>query len=185
MIRNVLFITGNEEKIRQAEMAFRDSEVHLETRDLKIPEIQSFEAETVGHFKADYAGRTLLQPVFTLDRSFHIEELKGFPGPFAVYVNQWLSAEQILAMIPADAVRTAYWTSVLSCYLPGGDTHSFISHSKGKIATHATAGGKYPLDNIFTPDGYAMTLAEMSDVEKDKFWLTPNWKELVKFLETN
>lgn len=183
MVNDILFITGNEAKIRQAEVAFRDSEVHLETRDLKVPEIQSFEAETVGHFKADYAGRTLVRSVFTLDRSFHIEALKGFPGPFAVYVNQWLMAEQILAMIKPEADRSAYWTSVLACYLVNGDSKTFVSHSKGKIVANPSSGGKYILDQIFLPDGYTKTLAEMTEEEKDKFWLTPNWKELVEFLE--
>lgn len=185
MIQKVLFVTGNESKYRQAEVAFAGSGIQLEMRDLKLPEIQAFEAETVGHFKADFAGKELDRALFTLDRSFHIEALKGFPGPYPIYINHWLTAEQILAMIPAGASRNAYWTNVLSCYLPGSDTKTFMSHAKGIIADQSSGDGVYPLNRIFIPEGFHRTLAEISEVEQTNFWITENWKQLLEYFKSN
>lgn len=185
MIQKVLFVTGNESKFRQAETAFAGSGVELEMRDLKLPEIQAFEAETVGHFKADFAGRELNRALFTLDRSLHVEILKGFPGPFSVYINHWLTAEQILLMIPAETDRSAYWTNVLSCYLPGSDTKTFIAHARGTITDKPRGDGVYPLNQIFIPEGFHRTLAEISEAEQTNFWITENWKQLVEYFKSN
>ena len=43
MIQKVLFVTGNEAKYRQAEVAFAGSGIQLEMRDLKLPEMDGIE----------------------------------------------------------------------------------------------------------------------------------------------
>lgn len=95
----MLYVTGNTHKFADAVKLLGEYGIELEQKVLKLQEIQSDSIEEVALDKAKQAYEELKQPLFVNDAGWYFTKLKGFPGPFMAYVNNWLSAEDFLRLL--------------------------------------------------------------------------------------
>ena len=95
----ILFITGNKEKIAIATSILNKENIVVKTMKIACPEIQSDDNEIIAIESARYASNFLKANVIKVDTGFYIEALNGFPGPYSEYVERKLDALDILKMM--------------------------------------------------------------------------------------
>ena len=133
-MKTIYLITTNKDKFAIAKEKATPYLVSVKQKKMETPEIQSREVKEVAEFSAEYAANLLQMPVIVTDAGLSIKALKGFPGPFVKYTNQWFSASDYLQLMKGKKNRRVEWVEVISFCEPGKKPKSFASTSKGKLA---------------------------------------------------
>ncbi|HSX43548.1 MAG TPA: non-canonical purine NTP pyrophosphatase [Candidatus Saccharimonadales bacterium] len=92
-MKELIYITANEMKFRQAARTCEQFGVALQQGTLDIPEIQAETGEPVARDKAAKAFAQLQHPLLVSDDSWMIPGLGGFPGPYMKDVNHWFRVD--------------------------------------------------------------------------------------------
>lgn len=187
MPKTLYFITGNDYKLSIAQKAIAATPaIILERRKIECPEIQSHSNDDVAIFSARYAADFLQLPVVVSDAGFTIDALNGFPGPFIKYINDWLTPEDILAMMKDKTNRRATFIDVLAYAEPGQEPVLFREEASGTLTYVAknisTAKNIGMINSIWIPDGFTKTTAEMSDEELLSLWSDKKWTDLAAYV---
>ncbi|BBL79681.1 non-canonical purine NTP pyrophosphatase [Rubrobacter xylanophilus] len=158
-----IFVTGNENKLREAE---RILGVSLERADPGVPEIQSPDLGEVARAKA-LAAREALgrppRPVVVEDSGLVIEAWGGLPGAFTRWFLAGVGNEGILRMLSAFEGRSARAICVVAIADASGEVRTFRSEVSGSIAPEPRGSGGFGWDPIFVPEGSRLTYAEMGE----------------------
>jgi XTP/dITP diphosphohydrolase len=108
------------------------------------------------------------------DAGLFVDELKGFPGPYAAYVYKTVKNAGLLKLMEKVTNRKATFKSVI-VYCDGpdlGKSVCFEGEIQGEITQHEkvrTDQSAFGFDPIFKPRGSAKTFAEMTIEEKNGF----------------
>lgn len=178
----VTFVTGNCKKVQSAQAALSNFGVKVLQEKFDTPEIQDKDIQKVAEYSAKFAAYKLGKPVIKVDVGFEIEALNGFPGPFSKFINEWLPPEKILKLLSGEASRKARFIDVVAYCEPGKEATSFTTETKGIIADKPSGENGWGIDKIFIPQGYAVTIANLSDEERVKVWSTTHWEKLARHL---
>ena len=157
----ILFITGNKEKIALANAILNPKNIKVKALKIDCPEIQEDDNEKIAISSAKYASEFMKSNVVKVDTGFYIEALDGFPGPYAEYVERKLDAEDILKMLADKTNRTAYYKEVLAYCEYGKEPITFTTYTYGKINTELSGTEGYNYDRIFICDGDDKTMAKI------------------------
>jgi len=160
-MKELLFITGNAHKFESAKRSIGSSELTLLQKKLDLPEIQSKEVEEVASFSAKLAVQELGVPLIVGDVGYYIEALGGFPGPFVKYINDWLTAEDILQLMIGKENRKVVIKEALAFCAPGIEPVVFVNE---RICTLANKAGKTdwaPINEILIPEGFDRVESEI------------------------
>lgn len=177
----VYFITENKKKIDRANKICEGRGVEIEQVAMDTPEIQGVNSGEIAEFSAKFAGEKLGKPVIKLDVSFHINALKGFPGPFVKYINEWLDPKDVLKMLEGVTDRSCYWMDSLAFYNNGG-VKVFSANEKGTIANEVRGENGWGMDKIFIPEGQTHTKAELSNDERINICNKGHWEQFIEFV---
>ncbi len=128
------------------------------------------------------AARSFTKPVVKVDVGFEIEALKGFPGPFSKFVNEWLAPTKILRLLTDETNRKAKFIDVVAYCEPGRDPVSFEVETVGEIALTVEGNNGWGIDQIFVPHGYKSSLASLNDDERVKVWKKGHWINFARFV---
>ena len=79
--KQIVFITGNEFKVKVANVSLEGTGVEVISRKMSCPEIQDENVRKIAEYSAKYAAEKLQIPVLKNDCGFYIDALNGFPGP--------------------------------------------------------------------------------------------------------
>lgn len=178
----LVFITGNPEKLKQAQLELKGFPIKLLPMKIDAPEIQDTRLEIVAGYSARCAADKLGKPVVKTDAGYYIEALNGFPGPFIKFVNQWLTPQDILKMMENKKNRKVRAPICLAYCEPDKEPKIFISENFGTIAYKAEGKNGSTIDQIYIPVGYAHPLATLPPGERLKVWNANCWHQLAKFL---
>ena len=169
------FVTGNPGKVKTMQDHIRKFGFDVVQTKLSLVEPQANNAEAVALSKAMQAFKTLKQPVVVEDSSFHIDELKGFPGPYIKYILQTLGVEGILCLTKGLKKRTCRFVSALAYIDFNGVPRTFVQ--KGDVGTLDTKADKTPsteawsdLWRIFIPSRHKKPLTGLNQKERDSLW---------------
>ena len=179
----ILFITGNKEKIAIANAVLEPQKIKVTPLKMDCPEIQADNNEQIAIASAKYASDFTKSDVVKVDSGFYIEALNGFPGPYAEYVERKLDAQYILKLLADEANRTAYYKEVLAYCEYGKEPIVFTTHTYGKIDTELSGTDGYNFDRIFICDGDDKTMAHFSQRQRAKKYSHQNWENLVAYLK--
>lgn len=183
MTAQVIFATGNDLKFSYARSRLTRYGLRLEQAHLEIPELQSTDVCAVAEYSARHAGQMLNTALIKTDVSFEINALKGFPGPFIRYINEWLKPEQILRMLEGMTDRRARFSDAVALYEPDRGCTCFVSVTEGCMAGQPEGENGWGIDRIFIPDGHTKTIAAMSNEEKFGMWDHSHWEQLGRYLK--
>ena len=129
------------------------------------------------------------------DTGLFIEALEGQPG---VYSARWAGenssdkqkVDKVLGEMKnvPPGKRQAYFESVVALVSPKGEEKVFSGKINGMISQspRGQSRPKLPYDDIFIPEGYNRTFAEMSDEEKNNLsYRGQAFKKLKEFLKNH
>lgn len=179
----ILFITGNKEKISIANTILNPENIKVKSMKIDCPEIQSDDNEIIASFSAKYASDFTKSNVIKVDTGFYIEALNGFPGPYAEYVERKLDAEDILKMMENKTNRKAYYKEALAYCEYGKEPIIFVTYTYGYISVELSGNKGYNFDRIFICDGDTKTIAHYDQKQRALKYSNNNWKELIKYIK--
>lgn len=153
------YITSNKQKIRMAQKYLHPLDVQLEGKHLDLTEIQSDDIADIAMDKAKQAFSVVNEPLFVNDAGWYITALNGFPGPYMKYVNQWLTADDIIHVMARYDNKEIIFREVV-CYKDAQEEKTFIGEVKGSILDKDTAPGEILSRSIVSLSGNNKSIAE-------------------------
>ena len=166
-IMKIYFVTGNINKIKEANIILKDLDVEIEQIKIAYPEIQGT-LEEVAEFGAKWVYDILKKPVIVEDSGFFVEALNGFPGTYSRFVQETIGNEGILKLLEDKDNRNAYFKTVIG-YCDENGVKLFKGIVKGRVSNEIRSKGYgFAYDSIFIPEGEERTFAEMTTEEKSQ-----------------
>ena len=126
------YVTGNESKFKTALAYLEPLRIHINQKVLEIEEIQSDSIVKVSEDKAKKAFEIVRLPLFVNDSGWEIPILKGFPGPYMKYMNDWFSPEDFLRLMEGRSDRRIILKQVIT-YIDEKGTKVFEHDTEGVI----------------------------------------------------
>ncbi len=164
----VRFVTGNENKFREANNIMSNYDIELLWTPLPVEEVQSESLEEVAISKVLDAVKVISPPFIVEDTGLFIDALNGFPGPFASYVFKKLGLDNILKLMYGVENRKAAFIAVGALVFEDNIFKIFKGEINGEI-THEKLGSQgFGYDPIFKPYGKTYSLAQLSIEEKNE-----------------
>ncbi len=174
---HIIFVTGNKNKIREAEAILKPFNITIDGIDVNIDEVQADDVEYIAKRAAEDSYKILKKPLIVEDSGLYIDALNGFPGPYSSYVYKTLGVDGILKLMAGIEKRNAVFKAVVA-YTDGSITKTFLGLSNGRISLEARGRG-WGFDPIFIPEGVTKTFGEMNVEEKNIF--SHRGKALINF----
>lgn len=176
-MNNIIFITGNENKLREAKQILG---VEIVSENLDIREIQDVDLEEVIKDKLRNAYKRIKKPVMVEDTGLFLNALNGFPGALIKQLLGRVGREGIVKLLKGFDDKTVVAKCAVGFTKDGKDLKVFIGEAEGLIVSPRGESG-FGWDPIFQPKGYEKTFAEMNSEEKNA--ISHRYKALKKFKE--
>lgn len=175
----LVIATRNQGKIAEVQRLLNEHAPNIKLRsvgEFDLPDVEetgeSFEENAL--LKAMTIARATGLPALADDSGIAIDALGGAPG---VYSARWSGTHgddaannkkvlTELSQVPASE-RGAQFVCVIALALPDGRNLTVRGEVKGSVRTEPAGEFGFGYDPIFQPDGYSITTAQMSPVEKD------------------
>lgn len=168
MKKEVLFITGNEDKFREFSEIL--TSVKLVRKNIDLPELQGTPKEIVEE-KAALAVKITKKPCFVDDTSLCFNAWGDLPGPYIKHFLHYMGVEKLaetLLKTSKDHGAKAI-TSIGYCE-PNKKPVCIQGITEGKISLpKGNKNFKKGWDQIFIPNGEKRTYAEMESHEKHSY----------------
>lgn len=167
----ILFATGNPSKVAAAQHILGEYNITVVQKAIEAPEIQAKDSEAIARFSARYAADQLQKPVFVTDGGYYIRALKGFPGPFIRYINEWLSGDDLLRLMIGVEDRHAIVRETIAFCEPGKHPIAFTGELKAEVALEQSGVGDL-VDTTIIHDGCKTPFAGMDVEDRKSYWKT-------------
>ncbi|MEA5037665.1 dITP/XTP pyrophosphatase [bioreactor metagenome] len=159
----ITVVTGNKNKAAEV-AAFFSGIAEVAHIAFDCVEPQAEDIAEISRAKAEQAYAALKIPLIVDDTGLFIEELSGFPGPYAAYVQDTLGNNGILRLMEGAAGRRAYFATSIA-YIDESGIETFEGRVDGEITAAPRGTDGFGYDPIFSVQG--RTLAEMDMNEKN------------------
>ena len=187
-MEEIYMATSNKNKYLTMKRNFDKYGIGLKQFEISLPEIQSYEVKEVIKDKINEAYNRLQKPCIVHDGGFFIPSINGFPGALVHPILDKIDIEGILKLLE-NKDRTCYFHECLAYYDGKNKTPMFFESKVNGTISLEPKGGKAHyhwsrLFEIFIPDGFSKTLAEMEEKEYIKWHdRDENKKYIRKFAE--
>ncbi len=170
MTGTIYFLTGNKGKLAIAKDVFSKYGLGLEQADLDVPEIQSLNVSEVACASTEFASKHLNGVIIKSDVGYYFDALQGFPGPLIKWINQTLSASDLIALMQGKTNRRVILRECLACRMDTGEVHLF-EHSYAAHVVHSPVGVGSAANQVLIIDGFDKTIGQCSPEELHQFWI--------------
>ncbi len=162
---SLFFATHNSYKFQEFHRLFKVMGVNLKHYPISISEVQTFDFEPIIRDKIVKAYAEIRQPVLVDHSGLAMDALNGLPQGLN---NQfWHRLQNKVCDIAHNLHNDKAEIIVYLGFCDGRKIHTVFQKDPGKMAT-TPAAGDFHLDRVFIPDGSVVTLAEMTETERDK-----------------
>lgn len=165
-MQTITFITGNQKK---AEYLEKYLWFPIEHKKIDLEEIQSLDLSKIIKHKAIQAYNTLGSPILVEDVSLEFSALGKLPGTFIRFFVEELSMEQICRLL--DGKDRSAIARCMFGYYDGKLLEFFEWELKWTISEMPAGNGGFGFDQIFIPEWYNVTRAELSEEDDRKTYL--------------
>ena len=176
----IIFATGNQHKMVEAQKALGDSFTLIMPKELGLTEDIPEDGDTLvanAIQKAEYLWNRFGKNCFADDTGLEVDALGGEPGVrTARYAGEDKGTEANMAKLLAElekveqaqgeVPRTARFKTVVALIIDG-QVKTFEGVLEGEIARSRSGNEGFGYDPVFIPQGYNCTLAEISLDEKN------------------
>ncbi len=159
MTEQITLITGNPGK---AEQLGKYLNVPVTHHDLDLVEIQSMDIDEVVKHKVKEAYDILKKPVMVDDVSLEITTIGNLPGPFVKFFLKQLGNDGICNLVKNYENKSISATVALG-YFDGTNLEIAKGEIKGTISDSPKGENGFGWDQIFVPEGFSKTRAEMDE----------------------
>jgi len=179
MKQNITYITGNQKKAEYLEKYLGYPIFH---KKIEIDEIQSLDLKKIVRHKLMQAYDIVKSPVVVEDTTLEFRAWGGFPGPFVKYLGEAMPLEEICSLLDGrDRGATA---RCVFGYFDGKEEAYFEGSIGGTIAEKPAGQGAFGFGQIFNPEGFSGTQAELSEEDHEKMYtIMKPIRQLKEFLE--
>lgn len=174
-MKGIVFITGNEHKLREAKQILG---VDIISQRLDLKEIQDVDLENVIKEKLVNGYEQLNKSVMVEDTGLFLNALQGFPGALIKMLITRIGREGIVRILKDFDDKTAVAKCAVGFTNDGKDIQIFVGSIEGTIVEPRGESG-FGWDPVFQPKGYDKTFAEMGAEEKNI--ISHRFKALKKF----
>ena len=176
----IIFATGNQHKMVEAQKALGDSFTLIMPKELGLTEDIPEDGDTLvanAIQKAEYLWNRFGKNCFADDTGLEVDALGGEPGVrTARYAGEDKGTEANMTKLLAElekveqvqgaVPRTARFKTVVALIIDG-QVKTFEGILEGEIARSRSGNEGFGYDPVFIPQGYNCTLAEISLDEKN------------------
>lgn len=176
----IIFATGNQHKMVEAQKALGDSFTLIMPKELGLTEDIPEDGDTLvanAIQKAEYLWNRFEKNCFADDTGLEVDALGGEPGVrTARYAGEDKGTEANMTKLLAElekveqaqgaVPRTARFKTVVALIIDG-QVKTFEGVLEGEIARSRSGNEGFGYDPVFIPQGYNCTLAEISLDEKN------------------
>lgn len=181
-MNSLVFVTGNEVKLRLANEICKPLGIHLEQAVFDIPEVQAETGESVAKDKAAQAFKLLQKPLVVTDDTWVIPALNGFPGPYMKYMNHWFTSEDWLRLT-RDLPNREIVLRQIAVYQDEYEQVVFSVDITGTLLPEIRGESKYPHNTIASFDNGEHSIAELqAEGKSGASHHHTVWHELAKWL---
>lgn len=177
----ITYITSNDLKYQIAREICQNTSIDLSRRKIELYEIQSMDLEQIAKHTAKEASQKCNGMLAVTDAGFFIEALKGFPGPFVKYVNQYFAAEDIIRLMNKVDNRKIVVKECMILIDAKGIIHKYVTDFQGRVSKKLNENEGTTFENIYIPDGYNQPISNWSKEEQLSYWKSRStWHKVVK-----
>lgn len=177
-MKELIIATKNKGKVAEFAAIFKQYGVQVKSL---LDVAESVDVEETGttftanaRLKAEEISRLLNRPVLADDSGLVIRALDGRPGVYSARfagdgASDAENFEKALRELEGitEKERDAYFQCVLALAIPGADTIFTSGKCPGKIAKIPSGTNGFGYDPIFIPDGYDVTMANLTEQQKN------------------
>lgn len=166
--REVIFITGNNDKFREFSEIL--TSVKLKRKDIDLPELQGTPEEIVKE-KSKIACSMIKKPCFVDDTSLCFDAWGGLPGPYIKHFLEYMGNHKLAeTLFKSTKNRKAKAITSIGYCEPREEPICIQGITKGKISLpRGNLNFQKGWDQIFIPNGSSKTFAQMPSQEKHSF----------------
>ncbi len=164
LFENLTFVTGNVNKLREANQIL-DCSLKLREVDDLI-EMQTPDVSEVVTHKVNQAYEIINGPVLVEDSGLIFNEWNGLPGALVKWFEKSVGCEGMIRMLENFSNREA--TAVCYVAVRFGETIKVAKgEARGVISFEERGTNGFGWDTIFIPEGNEQTFAQMEPKEKN------------------
>lgn len=139
-----------------------------------MEEIQSHSGVEIIKRKARQAFLSIKKPLIVTDHFWNIEALRGFPGAYMKYMNEWLTPQDFLSLMQPYENRNVYLEEYLY-YIDDKQQKLFYDSLKGKVLHDVKGTNEQASRSVISLREDGMSIAEcwnkgIDPVEKYELW---------------
>jgi len=131
MVKKIIFVTGNENKVRHANEAVKKYGLVFVAKKLDIIEPREENPEKVAAEKAMQAIKLVKKPLIVEDSGIFIEALNGFPKTFVQFVASTVGVENIIKIMTGVKNRNVEFRQSLAYMEQGMEKPLIFSYVDG------------------------------------------------------
>lgn len=172
---NLYFVTSNEFKLKEASEILG---IKIKSININVDEIQDIDIDKIIKHKVIASYKAINKPVMVEDTGLYIEALNGFPGGLIKWLMKSIGTtgslefgtknNNIIKLLENYNNKKIYAkTSVAIAY---SYETIIITNGilKGAISNNPVGNNGFGWDDIFIPEGYNKTLAQMTIQQKNE-----------------
>lgn len=182
-MKKIYYVTANPQKVKEVKQIFELHGMDYEVIQFEkeILEVQSLDKKDVLRDKIKQAYRELQRPLITDITSIYLEKLRELPGSLSSVFFEVMGNEVIIEYFKGTRAKVS--TSLAYC--DGKNIYYFFSNEiHGEIVEKKTRGKGFGWDQIFRPDGYDDTFADLDEKEKNTISMRADAvKQLIQHLK--
>ncbi|PQJ82116.1 non-canonical purine NTP diphosphatase [Polaribacter glomeratus] len=171
----LVFATNNLNKLAEVQKMLPSSIELLSLNDINcFDEVEETEITLEGNakLKANYISQKFGYNCFADDTGLEVESLDGKPGVYSARFagepsNSENNMQKLMCELEHKTNRKAQFRTAI-CLNIGENQYLFEGVCKGEILTKKQGKKGFGYDPIFEPEGYKISFAEMSSLEKNK-----------------
>lgn len=164
-MKEIIVVTGNKRKVRQAQDAMAPFGITVTGESVPVDEIQTPDDDirgiAVARRKAQDAFAVLMRPLIVCDQHWEIPALGGFPGAYMKDMDRLLQPEDVLAMLGGKDRTIHLYENVV--YTDGETTKDFTAVYNGTLASEPRGRDGQWSGKLIIYEGTDLTIAEHRD----------------------
>lgn len=183
--------SNNKNKLREMGQLLSEMDIELISQreagcDFEVDETGSTFEENA-YLKAIAVTRATGLPAVADDSGLMVNALDGAPGIYSArYTGSHADTDEartafLLEKMEGIEDRSAKFVSAICCIFPNGDIIRTRGECPGSILSAPRGTHGFGYDPVFLPEGFALSMAEISDVEKNA--ISHRGSSMRKFME--
>lgn len=165
---NIRFVSGNKHKSEEARSILASMGVQLKPVVHKIEELQTIDSEKLLRDKALRAFKLLGRPLVVEHTGLYLAGLNGFPGGLTEVFWNTLGPSRFCQLFGGTEESTITARTYVG-YVDGWRIHIFQGEIAGRIPSQPRGESDFGWNQVFIPNGFGVTFAEMGAERKNEF----------------